>query len=340
MKSTLTIAGLGAGYFSHYHYDAWQRNPAAQLVAVADIEQHKASSIGAPHSYNHLEAMLAAHKPDILDIVTPPPTHYESIVTACTQYRPAAIICQKPFCRSLDEASAAIKVAADAQVPLIIHENFRFQPWFRTMKKHLSEGKAGQPLQFTFRLRTGDGQGPDAYLDRQPYFRTMPRLLVHETGVHYIDTSVFLFGPVTHVYADIRTLNPAITGEDACFVLLEHASGMRTILDGNRLLDHRSKNNRITFGEALLEGTKSSLTLDGNGCVQSRNFGSVELHTLLEAEEWQGFSGDCVYALQDHVLNALLNERDFENTAAEYLTTLQLVDLVYQSAEKGIKIRI
>ena len=36
--------------------------------------------------------------------------------------------------------------------------------------------------------RFGDGQGPRAYLDRQPYFQTMPRLLVHETAIHWIDT--------------------------------------------------------------------------------------------------------------------------------------------------------
>ena len=31
----------------------------------------------------------------------------------------------------------------------------------------------------------GDGQGPRAYLDRQPYFQQMPRFLIHETAIHY-----------------------------------------------------------------------------------------------------------------------------------------------------------
>ena len=35
----------------------------------------------------------------------------------------------------------------------------------------------------------GDGQGPDAYLARQPYFQAMERFLVHETAIHLIDTS-------------------------------------------------------------------------------------------------------------------------------------------------------
>ncbi|MEO0763052.1 MAG: hypothetical protein AAFZ09_14815, partial [Pseudomonadota bacterium] len=60
-----------------------------------------------------------------------------------------------------------------------------------------------------------DGQGPDAYHARQPYFQRMPRFLVHETAVHWIDTFRYLMGEAETVYADLRRLNPAIAGEDA-----------------------------------------------------------------------------------------------------------------------------
>ena len=42
----------------------------------------------------------------------------------------------------------------------------------------------------------------------------MPRLLIHETGVHYIDTFRYLFGTPTAVHADLRRCNPVIAGED------------------------------------------------------------------------------------------------------------------------------
>ena len=57
-------------------------------------------------------------------------------------------------------------------------------------------------IKLTFRLRTGDGQGPDAYLSRQPYFQKMEHFLVHETAVHWIDTFRFLLGDINAVYAD------------------------------------------------------------------------------------------------------------------------------------------
>ena len=42
----------------------------------------------------------------------------------------------------------------------------------------------------------GDGWGEDAYIPRQPYFRDYPRLLVYETGVHFIDTYRYHAGEI------------------------------------------------------------------------------------------------------------------------------------------------
>ena len=36
-----------------------------------------------------------------------------------------------------------------------------------------------------------------AYLERQPYFQTMPRFLVHETAIHLVDVFRFLLGEIS-----------------------------------------------------------------------------------------------------------------------------------------------
>ena len=48
-------------------------------------------------------------------------------------------------------------------------------------------------------------------MERQPYFQTMEKFLVHETAIHIIDVFRFLLAeePST-VYAALRRLNPAI----------------------------------------------------------------------------------------------------------------------------------
>ncbi|MEM7291474.1 MAG: Gfo/Idh/MocA family oxidoreductase, partial [Pseudomonadota bacterium] len=191
---------------------------------------------------------------------------------------------------------------------------------------------------FTFRLRTGDGQGPDAYLDRQPYFQKMEHFLIRETGVHWIDTFRYLFGKPVSVYADLRKLNPVIAGEDAGYFLMEFGENRRALFDGNRLIDHDAENCRTTLGEALLEGTKGSVTLKGSGELSFRRFGKQIEDVLLPVREWPGFAGDCVHALQEHVIDSIRNQTTPENTAADYLAVLEIEAALYRSAETGRKI--
>ena len=335
---TLRVACLGAGYFARFHHEAWARIPDAELAGVADQDIARADATGLP-AYPDLAALLDATTPDILDIILPSPAHLCAIKTALTA-GVKAIICQKPFCTSLAEAEQATAVAAAAGISLIVHENFRFQPWYRAIRREIAAGRLGEVQQASVRLRPGDGQGSRAYLDRQPYFQTMPRFLVHETAVHWIDTFCYLLGPIAAVYADLRRLNPAIAGEDAGHILFDHASGARSHFDGNRHLDHAARNLRHTMGEALVEGSKGALTLTGDGAVHFRAFGSQDTETILAAQPARGFGGGCVHALQTHVVSALLNGTELENTAKDYLPVLRVEEAVYRSAKEGRKLTL
>ena len=52
--------------------------------------------------------------------------------------------------------------------------------------------------------------------------------------MHLIDVFRALFGDVSHVFADLRRLNPAIKGEDAGVIILSFKNGKRAVIDGNR----------------------------------------------------------------------------------------------------------
>ena len=336
--SDLKVACVGAGYFSQFHYGSWARMDRVTLVASCNRDIGKAKATGLP-AYSDLGTMLAEQNPDLLDIILPPEAHAETIRTALD----AGIkwlICQKPFCRDLVEAEQITAEAEAASAVIVVHENFRFQPWYRAIKRALDRGDIGQVQQVTFRLRPGDGQGPEAYLARQPYFQKMTRFLVHETAVHWVDTFRFLLGDPLAVYADLRQINPAIAGEDAGYILFDHPNGAKALFDGNRHLDHAADNLRRTMGEALFEGTDGTLTLGGDGAVRLRPFGSSELQVLLGPDTWDGFGGDCVHALQSHVVRGILDGSPLENTAPEYLTVERIEAAIYDSAEKGCKLPV
>lgn len=342
-NAPLKVAVIGLGYFSTFHMNAWAARTDAKLVGAADPHFERrvhAKATWDVDVFETAEQLLAEHDPDIVDLVVPPPAHAALIERAT---RPGRIlICQKPFCQSLKEAQSVAELASAAGVTLIVHENFRFQPWYRMIKEIIESGRLGTIYQARFTLRPGDGRGADAYLSRQPAFRTMPRLLIHETGVHFVDLFRWLFGDITAVYADIRQRNNAIQGEDTGVFVLDHVGGTQSTFDGNRLLDHVTDNPRRTMGEMVIEGESGTVTLDGHGIVRYRPFGAgtfIEVPRTLRVDE-VSFGGGCVAALIDHVVEAAAGLRPFENPAEDYLPVIRAVDAAYASAASGTKIRL
>ncbi len=340
MENRVKVAVVGAGYFSQFHFDAWKRMDDVLLVAVCTNDQVKADEAAKKHkierSFTNIQLMLDSVKPDLVDVISPPQSHFEIMQDLLNAGIP--VICQKPFTRNLKEAKDVVRLSKLTEVPVIVHENFRFQPWYLEIKRQLELGSVGEPYQVSFRLRPGDGQGTDAYLNRQPYFQTLKKFLVHETAIHLIDVFRFLFGKIRHVYADLRRLNSNIVGEDAGIILFNFESNVVGLFDGNRLVDHPAKNRRLTMGEMMIEGSDGVLFLNGNGEIFIRQFGSNVFKQLNYEWKDRGFAGDCVYNLQRAVVNALRHDLDIVNRAEEYLANLLIEEAIYMSKDTGHKI--
>jgi len=144
---------------------------------------------------------------------------------------------------------------------------------------------------------------------RQPYFQRMARFLNHETAVRWIDTFRFLMRAVDAVYARTRRLYPVLAGEDAALVMFGFASGAHGLFDGNRVVDHPSDNSRRSMGRMYIEGSEAVLHLNGRGQRgQLRLRRQGEQQAVEQDYRWRdrGLGGDCVHAMQEHVLANLL----------------------------------
>jgi predicted dehydrogenase len=337
MTSTkaIRLATVGTGYFSQFQYAAWARIPEVDLIGICSHDTASLSSTSKQFThaktFTDFKAMLDEVQPNLVDIITPPQTHTE-LVTACVE-RGIPAICQKPFTSSFQEATKLVELIKTNNAQVIIHENFRFQPWYQRIKTLLEENILGQLYQITYSLRPGDGQGNEAYLERQPYFQDMKRFLVHETAVHLIDVFRYLFGEVNSVFADLRRINPVIKGEDAGLIILGFENGARGLFDGNRLSDHKAMNRRLTRGEMRIEGEKGVLNLNGNAELSLRDHGSNDSKAINYAWVDCDFGGDCVYNLQRHVIDQLLGGEKPMNTAEAYLSTLEVAEKAYRSNE-------
>jgi predicted dehydrogenase len=331
---------IGAGYFSRFQYEAWTRIPEVEITALCNRNEERAQPLmeeyGIARHYSDYREMVEKEKPDFVDIITPPETHRE--MCAFAGERGVHVICQKPLAPSFQEATAIVEAARAAGIRFMVHENWRFQPWYRQIRRLLDAQAVGEKLHsLAFRMRMGDGWGQDAYLARQPHFRDYPRLLVYETGVHFIDTFRYLAGRVERVYARLRRLNPVIAGEDCGILVFDFSSGAVGLLDANRYNEPNFPNPRYTSGELLVEGNRGSLRLYGDGRITVQPLGEDE-REYAYAHEDRGFGGDCCYATQRHFVDRMLDRSPFEISGEEYLQTLAVQEAVYESAATGVPV--
>jgi predicted dehydrogenase len=250
------------------------------------------------------------------------------------------VICQKPLAPTFEQARQIVECADKAGIRFMVHENWRFQPWYREIRKLLDSGVVGDNIHsMYFRSRMGDGWGENAYLDRQPYFRDYPRLLVYENGVHFIDTYRYLAGEVKDVYAVLKKLNPVIAGEDYAAVIFNFASGATGIWDANRYNECNFDKPRYTFGEMLVDANGGSIRLYLDGRITIQSLGEKE-RTHDYHHEDRSFSGDCCYTTQRHFIDRMLDGKPFETNGHEYLKTLVVQEAVYESASKNVIVTV
>ncbi len=293
--------------------------PEVEIVAACDLNPERARD-AAPRTYSSSEQMLERERLDFVDIATRPESHLELL--RLTAARKLPTICQKPMAPNWADAVAMVEAAEAAAIPFMIHENWRWQPWYRVVKRLIEQGDIGQPLGYSFRTRRRDGVGRDPY-PHQRYFRQMQRFLIDEMLVHLIDTARFLFGDVTAVYAQARQINPVIVGEDQALLLLTHAGELPGTIDGHRFLDTNPEG--PVLGDAWFEGDAGSLTVAPTGSVYRAS------QPVWENDVTQGYRGDSVRATQQHFITCLRSGMPFETNGREYLKTYAVVEAAYYS---------
>ena len=333
----IKIAVIGAGYFSHFHFDAWSRIEGARVVACCDIDLGKAQNASAqydvPEAFASVDEMLDSVEVDAVDIITRPDTHLDMVALVADHEKP--IICQKPLAPTFDESVMLVRVTADLGVRLMVHENFRFQPWYREMKSLILKGTIGDRLhRLSFRNRAGDGWGEDAYMARQPYFQTMEKFLIHEAGIHTIDTFRYLAGEINRVWCVTRKLNPVIAGEDSAVAIMEFEDSGLGMYDANRFNESTAENQRYTFGDVVIEGNEGTIRLYDDGRLTIQRLGKAERDHAY-SHSTKGFAGDCVKATQEHFINCLRSGEEFETSGEDYLNSLAVQEAMYLSAKTG-----
>jgi D-apiose dehydrogenase len=324
---------IGAGYFAQFHADAWSRMDGVRITAVADPDRARAQEFAQrfaiPAVYDNAEKALAAEQPDFADIATRPDSHVE--LTLLAAGHGVNVICQKPMAPTVEDCQAMIDGCSRAGVRLVIHENWRWQPWYREARRVIESGELGSVFHISFTVRAGDGRGAEPY-PVQPYFRTMERFLTYEMLVHFLDTIRYLTGDIAEVFCRMARINPVIAGEDLSVIHTRNETGVSALIDANRISGPLPA--EVAFGSMRLEGDRGLLRMTGDGRLFVTKYGEPERPYLYPIPE-TGYKGDSILAMQRHIIDSFRSGGRAESEGPEYMNTVEAVEACYRSAASG-----
>jgi D-apiose dehydrogenase len=321
---------IGCGFFAANHLAAWQILDGVEIVAVCDRDPGKAKWDRA-RSYTDAATMLAAEKLDFVDIITTVESHRPLVELAAGHGLP--VICQKPFALDLADARAMVEACAAAGVPLMVHENFRWQSPLMAVADVLESGEIGDATYARIQFR----HGYDIY-ENQPYLKTEKRLAIMDLGIHVLDLARYYLGEATRLHCRTQRVNPEVAGEDCVTIVLDHASGAVSLVD----FSFYTSLEPDPFPQTLvrIEGTKGTVELlqgyrlrvSGPGWHREEgvepdvpSFGAKPWHNIQES----------VVNIQRHWVDCLKTRRQPATSGADNIKTLDLVFRAYESAETG-----
>jgi predicted dehydrogenase len=170
--------------------------------------------------------MFAAETIHALDVITPRRTHAGWVEAAAM--RGVDVLCQKPMTPTLAESEALVRRVA-GKSRLMAHENWRFRPWYRELKRWIAAGELGDLVCARMAAMTSgllpDASGRRPLLVREPYCQHEERLMIAEVLIHHLDVMRYLCGELRVVAARGARTVPDVVGETVAAIFLETAGG-------------------------------------------------------------------------------------------------------------------
>jgi scyllo-inositol 2-dehydrogenase (NADP+) len=158
---------------------------------------------------------------DLVVVATPNDTHGPLAGEAIDRGLP--VVVDKPLALSSGEAEALVGRSERATILLTAFQNRRWDSDQLTLARLLAEDRLGRVFRYESRFeRWRPSASAESWRDS-----TSPELgggQLLDLGTHLVDQALVLFGPVTHVYAEVDARRGA-PGDDDAFVALRHAHG-------------------------------------------------------------------------------------------------------------------
>ena len=220
------VVGYGlAGAVFHAPLLAAVDGMAVSAVVTANAERAAAARDRYPGVRVHAsvdDLWRDAANLDLVVVASPNSTHVPTALAAIDAGLP--VVVDKPVAASVADATLLRDRAHAAGLLLSVFQNRRWDGDARTIAALLRDGALGHVHRFESRFERWRPQVA-AGVWRERADPAEAGGLLYDLGSHLIDQALWLFGPVSTVYAEVRAVRPGAEVDDDVFLALRHASG-------------------------------------------------------------------------------------------------------------------
>lgn len=289
----MRVAMVGVGGFGGYRRDRMRETGLFEIVAAYDLNPQALADCEKQDGAKPVasfEELLATPGIEALVISTGAKHHAEQALAA--MQRGLHVFVEKPLCATAAEVEALLAMQRQTGVVVGVgHQDHAHDGATQGLKQLLDQQFLGTLATFErvtahsggLEIKPGDWRGdPDKN----------PGGMLFQCGVHALHELMFLFGPISAVYAEMRADVHTTQTADVAHCILTFASGLIGTLSAYHVTPYRH-----TFN---LYGTKRNLYLDARApsyddpsviATQERKCCQAEKHEPLEIK--QGETDPC-----------------------------------------------
>lgn len=267
----LKVAIVGAGTMGRVHSHAYKNVEGAQVVAICDIREEKASQLAAAHQakiYIDFDTMLENEEIDMIDLCIPTYMHKDFALKAISYDK--HVFCEKPIALKLEDAKVMIEAAKEKEVKFTVGHVVRYFPSYANAVDTVKSGRIGTP-KLIRTARTGAFPSwcwEDWYSNYELSGGVLLDLVIHD-----FDWIRCHFGDVERVYAKSLSAK-GVDRQDHCLVTLRLKNGAIVHVEGSWAYPEGS-----IFGTTFeIIGTEGQIEFD------SRDSSPIKKHLCHEAQ--------------------------------------------------------
>ncbi len=334
--SVIRFALVGCGNIGQRH--AQQIRVFGILAAACDCIAAKVNELGSRYGvscYTDLSEMLEMETAiDVVVICTPNGLHAAHAIMALEKN--CHVLVEKPMALSAADCKRMIASAEKTGRRLFTVMQNRFNPPVKAVKQALDEGAFGKIS--SIQLTCFWNREASYYADSWHGTKDLDGGVLFTQFSHFIDLLAWFFGEVTDVAAYSQNADHAgiIAFEDSGVAVLRFSNGILGTV--NFSVNSFGRNRE---GSLSILGTKGVVKIGGTylNTIEYQDFADYDLlvaETPRAANDYGSYHGsmrnhDKVYG---QLVETLLDNKPYYTTPEEGLKTVELVERIYQAADR------